>query len=61
MLQQLNWTNQAIANQTLKSLYQQADLDEQSGIPQLNWTNQAIANQALESVDQQADLDEQSN
>ncbi len=61
MLQQLNWTNQAIANQTLESVYQQADLDEQSDIPQLNWTSKAIANQTLKSVYQQANLDEQSD
>ena len=61
MLQQLNRTNQAITNQTLKSLYQQADLDEQSDISQLNWTSKAIANQTLKSVYQQANLDEQSD
>ena len=61
MLQQLNWTNEVIPNQTLESVDQLADLNKQSDIPQLNWTSQAIDNQTLKSVYQQADLDEQSD
>ncbi len=61
MLQQLNWTSQAIVDQTLESVDQQVDLNEQSDIPKLNWTSPTIIDQTLKSVYQQADLDEQSD
>ena len=61
MLQQLNCTSQAIVDQTLESVSQQANLNEQSDIPQLKWTSQTIVDQTLKNVYQQADLDEQSD